>query len=147
MEANYVTALAALGGAALGGLTSYATSWANLRTQLRDKHRNKSRSGRQDLYKEFIEEAAKIYGDSLINDHLDLSGLISLYALISKMRVVSSSAVIESATRVARVITETYNKPNKTQIELETMVEDGTIDLLANFSDASRQEFKMGLSI
>ncbi len=147
MEASYVTALAALGGAALGGLTSYTTSWANLRTQMRDKHRNKSRSRRQELYKEFIEEAAKIYGDSLIHDHLDLSGLISLYALISKMRVLSSSAVIENAMRVARVITETYNKPNKTQIELETMIEDGTIDLLANFSDACRQEFKMGLSI
>jgi hypothetical protein len=28
-----------------------------------------------------------------------------------------------------------------------TMIEDGTIDLLANFSDACRQEFKVGLSI
>jgi len=32
--------------------------------------------------------------------------------------------------RAARVITETYNKPNKTQIELETMIEDGTIEQL-----------------
>jgi len=63
------------------------------------------------------------------------------------MRVPSSSAVIENAMRVARVITETYNKPNETQIELETMIEDGTIDLLANFSDACRQEFNLGLSI
>ncbi len=147
MEAYYVTAFAALGGAALGSLTSSATSWTTLRIRMRDEHRNNSRSRRRDLYKEFIEEAAKIYGDALIHDHFDFSGLIGLYALISKMRVLSTSTVIESATRVARIITETYNKPNKTPMELESMIADGTIDLLKGFSDACRLEFEMNLPI
>jgi hypothetical protein len=142
METSYVTALAAIGGAALGGLTSYASSRSNLRTQMKVQHRDNSRSRRRELYKEFIDEAAKIYGDALIHDHFDFAGLIGLYSLISKMRVLSSSAVIESATRVARIIAETYNKPNKTPMELETMIADGTIDFLKGFSDACRQEFE-----
>jgi len=35
MDSGYITALAALGGAALGGLTSFATSWTTLRVQMK----------------------------------------------------------------------------------------------------------------
>src|SRR6266496_712344 len=147
MDPTYATAFAALGGAALGSLTSYATSRSTLRTQVRDQHRNNSRSRRRKLYKEFIDEASRLYGDALVHDRLDLSGLIGLYALLSKIRVLSSPAVIETATRVTRVITETYNLPNKTPTELEGMIQQGSVDLLQDFSGACRQEFELNLAI
>jgi hypothetical protein len=63
------------------------------------------------------------------------------------MRVFSSSAVIESATRVVRVITETYSQSNKTAAEIEEMIENGSVDLLKGFSEACRQEFETNLRI
>jgi len=147
MDSAYVTAFAALGGAALGGFTSYATSWNNMRTQMRAQHKQNSRSRRRELYKVFIEEASKIYGDALIHDRLELSGFIGLYALISKMRVLSSPDVIESATQVARVITETYSQPNRSAKELEAMIYKGSVDLLGGFSDACRDEFESDLTL
>jgi hypothetical protein len=66
-----------------------------------------STTRRRDLYKHFIEEAPRIYGDALIHDSPDLSGLIGLYALISRMRVLSSLSVFENAVRVARAISDT----------------------------------------
>jgi hypothetical protein len=143
MDAAYITAFAALGGAALGGFTSYATSWTNLRTQMKAQSRNEGRSRRREVYKIFIDEASRMYGDALIHDRLELAGLIELYALISKMRIISSASVVEQAISVVRVITETYSQPNKTPAELEEMIYKGSVDLLASFSDACREEFEL----
>jgi hypothetical protein len=52
------------------------------------------------------------------------------------MRIVSSQPVIESAIKVVRVITDTYNQPNKTPEEIEAMISDGTVDILLSFSEA-----------
>ncbi len=99
MDSGYITALAALGGAALGGLTSFATSWTTLRIQMKAQRSETSKSKRQKLYKAFIDDAAKSYGDALIHNELKTTGLIDLHALVSRMRVVSSRTVIESAIR------------------------------------------------
>ena len=147
MDAGYITALAALGGAALGGFTSFATSWTTQRVQMNAERAASSKSRRQKLYNAFIDGAAKMYGDALIHDKLELSGLIELYAILSRMRVLSSAAVIESADKVVRVITETYSQPNKSELEIEEMIESGTIDLLKGFSEACRREFETNLRI
>lgn len=142
MDVSYVTAVAALGGAALGGFTSFASSWTTLRIQMKAEQSTHSKSRRQMLYKEFIDEASKIYGDALIHSTLELSGLIGLYSLISRMRILSSEEVIETASRVVHVITETYHEPNKTPDELETMIYQHRVDLLREFSTACRKEFE-----
>lgn len=142
MDAGYITALAALGGAALGGFTSFATSWTTQRVQMNAERNATSKSRRQKLYNAFIDGAAKMYGDALIHDKLELSGLIELHTIVSRMRVFSSAAVIENAISVVRVITETYSQPNKSPLEIEEMIENGTIDLLRSFSEACRQEFE-----
>ena len=145
MDAGYITALAALGGAALGGFTSFATSWTTQRAQMKADQVSSSKSRRQKLYKAFIDGASKAYGDALIHDNLELSGLIELYAILSRMRVLSSTPVLENADRVVRVITETYSQPNKSSIEIEEMIRKGSIDLLKAFSEACRQEFETNL--
>jgi len=147
MDAGYITALAALGGAALGGFTSFASSWTTQRAQMNANRTETSKSRRQKLYKAFIDNASKIYGDALIHDNLNLSGLIELYSILSSMRVISSAAVIESADRAARIITETYSQPNKSPIEIEEMVRNGSVDLLKDFSEACREEFESNLRI
>ena len=147
MDAGYITALAALGGAAVGGFTSFATSWTTQRVQMNAERAASSKSRRQKLYNAFIDGAAKMYGDALIHDKLELSGLIELHTIVSRMRVFSSVEVIENASRVVRVITETYSQPNKSPLEIEEMIENGTIDLLKGFSEACRQEFETNLRI
>src|ERR1044072_2211622 len=133
MDGGYITALAALGGAALGGFTSFATSWTTQHAQMNADRIENSKSRRQALYKAFIDGASKAYGDSLIHDNLELSGLIQLYALLSRMRVISSAAVIDDADRIVKAILETYNQPNKGPIEIEEMVRNGSVDLLRGF--------------
>jgi len=147
IDSGYITAFAALGGAAVGSLTSFATSWTTQRTQMKAQQRDSSKSSRQKLYKAFIEGAAKIYGDALIHDKLETTGLIDLHALVSRMRIVSSGPVIETAVNVVKAITETYSQPNKSPEELEGMVSNGSIDILWRFSEACRDEFEQSLEL
>ena len=147
MDAGYTTALAALGGAALGGLTSFATSWTTLRTQMKAQRSASSKSSRQKLYKAFIDGAAKTYGDALIHNKLETTGLIDLHALVSRMRIVSSGPVIETAVNVVKMITETYSQPNKSPEEIEAMISNGNVDILRSFSEACRDEFQQSLEI
>ena len=142
MDSASLSAFAALAGAAIGGLTSFATSWLTQQTQVKVQQSAHKLTKREELYKDFVEEASKLYADSLIHETSDVSQLVRLYAMVSRMRVLSSTTTIESADKVARMIVNTYLAPNKTFPELRDMVNSGAIDLLRDFSEACREEFQ-----
>jgi hypothetical protein len=142
VDASIISALAALTGAAVGGLTSGVAAWLNHRSQVRTEWILHEKSRRQSLYRDFIEEAAKCYIDALQHDEADIPGLVGLYAKLSSMRALSSKPVLNRAEDVVRKILDTYLEPDKSFVELRKMAIDGTIDLLRGFSDACRDEFE-----
>lgn len=142
MDSASISAFAALGGALIGGLTSFATSWLTQQTQTRAQQLTHKLTRQEDLYKEFIEEAARLYADSLVHDTPDVSQLIRLYVMISRMRILASMTIVQNADKVARMIVNNYLAPNKTFPELRDMVNSGAIDPLRDFSEASREELQ-----
>ena len=142
MDASIISALAALTGAAVGGLMSGIANWLNQRSQLRAQWLLHEKSRRQTLYADFIEAASKCYIDSLQHGEADIPGLVGLYAKLSRMRALSSKPVVDCAEDVARKILDTYLEPDKSFVELREMAIDGTIDLLRGFSDACHDEFE-----
>jgi hypothetical protein len=142
LDASIISAIAALTGAAVGGLTSGIANWLNHRRQLRAQWLLHEKSRRQILYRDFIDEASKYYIDALQHNEADIASLASLYAKLSKMRAISSKPVIHCAEDVARKILDTYLEPDKSFVELREMAIDGTIDLLHGFSDACHDEFE-----
>src|SRR5438552_3501127 len=100
MDPAYISAFAALAGSAIGGMGSFATSWLSHRTQARAEHREKDKAHRQDLYREFIEEASRLYADALSHAQTDPTNVVGLYAKIGRMRILSCEAVIAAAERV-----------------------------------------------
>jgi hypothetical protein len=142
MDASIISALAALTGTAVGGSTSVVANWLTNRTQIRAQWLQDEKNRRQILYRDFIEEASKCYIDALQHDKADIPGLVGLYAKLGGMRVLSSRSVIDTAESVAQKIVDTYLEPDKTLVELHSMVSDGRIDLLCDFSAACREEFE-----
>ena len=142
MDTSIISALAALTGAAVGGLTSGVANWLNHRTQVRAQWILHEKTRRQVLYREFIEEASKCYIDALQHDEADIPGLVGLYAKLSRMRAQSPKTVVQHAEEVARKILDTYLEPDKSFLQLREMAIDGTIDLLRGFSDACHDEFE-----
>lgn len=102
VDGSYLTAMVGLAGAAIGGLTSFATSWLTQRTQMREKMRAAALSRREQLYTDFITEASRLFGDALGHEREDISDLVTLYALVARMRLVPSPTVLASAEDVVR---------------------------------------------
>jgi len=142
MNPAYLAALAALVGSAVGGLTSFASAWLTQQRQDHAKRLSQDKARRQKLYKQFIDEASKLYADALVHDNLEVSALVSIYALISRMRVLSSSAVVAKAEVVVDMIVETYSSPNKTFPELRELMSNHAIDPLRAFSEECRAELQ-----
>jgi hypothetical protein len=63
-----------------------------------------------------------------------------MYALIGRMRILSSDAVIAKAEVVARMIIDTYFSPNKTFPDLQQLMDSRPMDPLREFSEVCRKE-------
>ena len=143
MDPAYASAFAALAGSVIGGLTSLTASWLTQRTQVRAQQIAHDVATREELYKDFIEEASAHYADALEHDQADTSKLVRLYALVSRMRVRSSPPVIEHADRVMQVIIDTYLGPNITLRDLSaTLKNKQALDPLREFSEVCREELR-----
>jgi hypothetical protein len=140
MDAAYFSGLAALAGSVIGGLTSLGATWLTQHSQLGAQRSARNFERRETLYKDFINEASRLYADAFEHDRTELSNLVRLLAMISQMRVVSSPRIVEYADRVARLIMETYVAPNKTFSDLESTLESHMVDPLRLFSEACREE-------
>lgn len=141
MDASAITALAALFGAAVGGLTSVTATWLAQRNQVRAQWLGQDFQRRQDLYKGFIEDASLCYIHALQHDEPDIPALVNLYAKLGRMRILSSPKVLAAALHIERKILDTYLAPDKSFAELRELAYSGSVNLLEEFSTACREEF------
>ena len=84
MDSATISALAALGGAVIGGLTSFTTSWLTQQTQARGQQLIHKITRQEELYKNFIDEASRLYVDSLVHDSPSKSRVLSMSVLNSE---------------------------------------------------------------
>jgi hypothetical protein len=142
MDAAYISAFAALAGTAIGGLTSFATSWTTQQAQARAQRLAVERDARAALFGRFLDEAAKLYSDALQSRRDDITAMIGIYALINRIRLISSPQVVEAADTVARIIVDAYLASNITMEEMRANWIDRHVDPLRDFSEACRQELQ-----
>jgi hypothetical protein len=142
IEPAYLTAFAALAGSTIGGLTSLTASWLTQHVQFRAQQRANDVSQREQLYAHFIDEASRLYTEAYEHNETEAAKLVTLYALVSKIRVLSSPRIVESADRVVRVIIETYLAPNKTFGEIVELLDNDAMNPLQTFSNACREELR-----
>ena len=141
MDTAYLSAVAALAGSAIGGFTSLAASWLTQRVQVSAQQLAHGMSRREDLYKDFIENASDAYADAFQRTEVDVPKIVRLYALVSRMHILSSLEVVEHADTVMRTIMNTYRGPNRTIYEEADNITTGRLNPLLNFSEACRNEF------
>jgi len=140
MEFTYIPTVGAFFGSASGGLAVITTRWVRERRKHHARRTAKSHSGRQKLYKKFIEEASRLYADALVSERAEISQLVNLYSLVGRMRLVSGEAVIEAAEKAGILILNTYLSPNRTFPDLPELLEE--MDPLRDFAEACRRELQ-----
>jgi hypothetical protein len=134
MDPALFSAFAALAGSLIGGLTSLTASWLTQHVQFSAQQRAQHRNRRAELYESFIEEASRLYADAYEHNEAETSKLVKLYALVSKMRILSSPTIVDSADQVVRMIIETYLGPNKTFRDVVELLDNDALNPLRAFS-------------
>src|SRR5271165_149478 len=138
-----VSALAALAGSVVGGLTTGFTTWMSGRSQARAGRLVADLTRRQDLFREFIVGASKTYAEALMSTEPNIQESVALWAMVSRMRVLCSPSTTASAERVMRQTMDTFFAPPKTPGELHELIKRGVgIDPLQEFSEAAREELR-----
>ena len=139
MDTAYISALSALGGATIGGLASFGSSWLTQRTQLRFSHHETIKAKREALYAEFVDEASRLYGDALGHQKDDAADLAKLFALLGRIRLASPRPVVTAAERTFDTIIEAYLGPIAPCTRSWTMcTRAGSISLLNSAKPADR---------
>ena len=144
MDVAYISALSALLGSVIGGLISGVSSWTSQRLQARSALIGQDKLRHEDLYRDFIIHASRVSADAMMHNEPQIADLVGLYALISRMRVLSSPKVVACAERIARTATDNYSAPNKTIREIHDMIKQGgNLDPMKEFSEAARDELRL----
>ncbi len=98
-------------GSVVGGLASFATTFFTQRNQAHRDFLSRDAANREELYSQFIKEAANLYVDSLDKILENPASLIGIYSLIGRIRLVSSDKVLVAAEKVAESIVDSYTRP------------------------------------
>ena len=142
-SAAYLSAVAALIGTFVGGITSIATSWLGQQRQTKEQRRARKQDELQALYKQFILDASKLYVDALEHNTTEITKLVDIYATLNRIRVLSSPKVIAEADNALRMIVDTYAKENTTFSGIRQSIGHGLPDPLRAFSEACHEDLKI----
>ena len=113
MIPEYIPALSALAGSMMGGVTSLTAAWLTQSHQATAERLTQEKTRRQKLYKDFIEETSRLYADALGHSKAEISDFVKVYALISRMRVLSNIQTIEKADRVVKILSIRISRQTK----------------------------------
>lgn len=139
VNTGIVTALAAVCGSLVGGLCSSIGTWITQKHQGHRELLERKIVRREALYSDFIVESARLLVDAMGHNAGDPQKLVSVFALLSRMRLSSSIRVLETAEEVIRTIVSTYRQPNLTVEQIETRAVNGE-GPLRKFSNICRAE-------
>ena len=146
MNGGVTSALAAIMGAFVGGLASVASTWVGERSRHRREIWQREIAKRETTYSEFIDQASKLYVASathhIEDDDGEVAGIVSLYAVASRIRLFASDQVIKEAERVIDRIFMQYGADNISAEQLRKSVVETRDDPLIAFSVVCRHELQ-----
>ena len=132
-------ALAAILGSLAGALGSSVSTWITQRHADDRDLLARRVFYRVQLYSDFITETTRILVNALENNFNDPNKLIPAFALLSRIRLISSKEVFASAEGLVKEIVKNYSEPNLTPEQIRSRALNGD-DPLNKFSDICRAE-------
>jgi hypothetical protein len=140
MDSSLVSALAAVLGSLVGGSATMATAWITQRTSTKRELVREELRKREALYGEFINECSKLAIDALAHGMEKPETLWTAYAMLNRIRLSASQAVLAEAEKVLTQITDQYYSPNLSLDEFRALARSREADPLKAFGEACRNE-------
>src|SRR5882724_10468708 len=110
MDPAVLSALSALLGSLVGGGASLATAWITQTAQGKRELLTAELHKREALYGEFVNEGSKLIVDSLDHTLERPDIMLNAVAILNRIRLVASPAVLRAAEAVLQVIVQNYVK-------------------------------------
>ncbi len=126
----------------MGSLSPVLSNYVLQRRVARRDLINREIAERQKLYSDFISEAARLHADAMTQNTFDLNELVSLYALTSRIRLVSQDDVVQAAEETVRSIVQRYGEINVTLEDLREAALAAKADPLRRFSTTCRKDLQ-----
>ena len=142
MNTTLIGVLAALGGSSIGVFAPVLSSYVLQRSVAQREVSNREITLRETLYADFIKEASRIYLISLTQTLENLDDLVSLYGLVSRIRLFASEPVLFAAEDLVKRIVEHFGDPNLTTEQIRAAALSAKADPLDVFSSACRKELQ-----
>jgi hypothetical protein len=146
MPGEVTSGLAAIMGAFVGGLASFATTWMGERSRHKRDLLQREIAKRETTYSDFINQASKLYVASathrIAEDDAEVPGMVALYAVSSRIRLFASDEVIVEAEKVIDRIFTQYGGDNMSAEQLLSNAVETKDDPLKAFSLVCRHELQ-----
>jgi hypothetical protein len=144
MNEAFISAVAALTGSALGGLTPMISNYLIQRGLTERELLTRELAERQNLYSEFIRFGTTVYVKALTSEpkNENVEDLVALYALLNRIRLYSSASVIAAAQDFAATVTQKYGRAALSIEDLKIATLKPHVDPLSAFSLQCRQELE-----
>jgi hypothetical protein len=148
MDPAILSATSALVGSLVGGAATLTASWLTQRGQLRAQALVHEAVKREALYAEFIVEASRRLTDAWVHHAETPEVLAVLYSAMQRMRLTSSTEIIDAAQNVLRYVVDAYAAPDRSFEELRQRLQnEDDRDLLRTFAEVCRVELQALLSL
>ena len=136
MDSGTVTVLSSL---VIGGSATVASAWVTQKTLNKRELIRVEVGKRETLYGEFISECSRLLVDALTHTLEKPETLLNGYALLNRIRLCASAAVLNEAERLFRRITDQYFSQNLSLEHVRDIVRSDA-DPLHAFGEACRTE-------
>jgi hypothetical protein len=143
VDTSTITVISGLVGTLVGGSATVATAWVTQRTFNRRELIRVEMSKRETLYGEFIGECSRLLVDALTHTLENPETLLAGYALLNRIRLCASPAVLAEGERLLRRITDQYFSNNLTIDNVRSIVRSDDADPLFAFGEACRAELRL----
>ena len=129
-------------GSMVGGTATVGTAWVAHKTLTRRELLRDEIRMREALYGQFIAECTKLIMDAFLHALDKPETLLPIYALVNRIRLSASPAVLAEAERLVTRITDQYFSANLTVDELRRLARSEHADPLQTFGAVCRAELQ-----
>jgi hypothetical protein len=137
-----LSTLSALGGTAIGALSSLGSTWMSTQAQTRNARLAAERAKREELYGRFMDELARLYADALDNKGVDNERLTGAYALNGRIALYATEPVNLAAENAMRYIVDLALGPKRTAEEVRVLMDQPEANVIRAFAECCRAELR-----
>ena len=142
MDNTLTSVLAALSGSIIGATTPVLSNFVPQRSVAQRELTNREIAQREELYSEFIRQGMGCYAKALSHSLESIDEIVSLYALVNRIRLFAAGSVLEAAEEFVRKLLAKYGEKNMTIEQIESVALDKHADPLNDFALKCRSELR-----